>query len=82
MTAFFQMTDALGTDGKISTNVTTAQPTIAFGKGWGDFDFQSTVSVQIPDDALNVPNGSSARNEYKELRRPYTLEHRFPVSSV
>jgi hypothetical protein len=27
VTAFFQMTDALGTDGKISTNVTTAQPT-------------------------------------------------------
>jgi hypothetical protein len=60
VTAFFQMTDALGTDGKISTQVTTAQPTIAFGKGWGDFDFQSTVSVQIPVSALNVPGGPSA----------------------
>ena len=61
VTAFFQMTDALGTDGKISTNVTTAQPTIAFGKGWGDFDIQSTVSVQIPVEALNVPGGPSKR---------------------
>ena len=32
----------------ISNNVVLAQPTIAFGKGWGDFDIQSTLSVQIP----------------------------------
>src|ERR1700691_1284370 len=42
-TGFFQMADALGTPGKISTNVLTAQPTLAFGKGFGfigvpDFD--------------------------------------------
>jgi hypothetical protein len=24
-------------------------PTIAFGKGWGDFDFQSTLGVAVPD---------------------------------
>jgi hypothetical protein len=34
VTAFFQMSDPLGTPGKISNNVLTAQPTIAFGKGW------------------------------------------------
>jgi hypothetical protein len=27
-------------------------PTIAFGKGWGDFDFQSTVGVAFPDGGL------------------------------
>jgi hypothetical protein len=48
VTGFFQMTDALGTQGKISNNVLTAQPTIAVGKGFGDFDVQSTLSVQIP----------------------------------
>jgi hypothetical protein len=54
VTAFFQMSDPLGTPAKISNNVLTAQPTIAFGKGWGNFDIQSTVSVQIPVDALQV----------------------------
>jgi hypothetical protein len=29
-------------------------PTIAFGKGWGDFDFQSTLGTSIPD------NGAAA----------------------
>jgi hypothetical protein len=24
-------------------------PTVAFGKGWGDFDFQSTLGVAVPD---------------------------------
>jgi len=32
----------------------TFTPAVAFGKGWGDFDFQSTVGVSIPD------NGSAA----------------------
>jgi hypothetical protein len=54
LTAFFQMSDPLGTPGKISNNVLTAQPTIAFGKGFGDFDIQSTVSVQIPVDAIGA----------------------------
>ena len=30
-------------------------PTIAFGKGWGDFDIQSTAGVSIPDNGV-VPN--------------------------
>ena len=48
VTAFFQMSDPLNTEGKISNHVLTAQPTLAAGKGWGDFDIQSTISVQIP----------------------------------
>jgi len=33
VTAFFQMSDPLGTPGAISNNVLVAQPTVAFGKG-------------------------------------------------
>jgi hypothetical protein len=52
VTAFFQMSDPLGTPGAISNNVQVAQPTLAFGKGWGDFDIQSTLSTQIPVDSI------------------------------
>ena len=27
----------------------TYSPTLAFGKGWGGFDFQSTLGVSVPD---------------------------------
>ena len=33
VTAFFQMSDPLGTPSAISDNVLVAQPTLAFGKG-------------------------------------------------
>lgn len=62
LTAFFQMSDPMGTPGNISNNVLTAQPTIAFGKGWGDFDIQSTVSVQIPVDGLQSANFTAQQN--------------------
>jgi hypothetical protein len=62
VTAFFQMSDPLGTPGKISNNVLTAQPTIAFGKGWGDFDIQMTVSTQIPVSALSSPGTTAGTN--------------------
>lgn len=62
VTAFFQMSDPLGTPAKISNNVLTAQPTLAFGKGWGDFDIQSTVSVQIPVTALASPGNTPTMN--------------------
>jgi hypothetical protein len=47
---------------KISNNVLTAQPTLAFGKGWGDFDIQSTVSVQVPVSALSSPGNTPQMN--------------------
>jgi hypothetical protein len=62
VTAFFQMSDPLGTPAKISNNVLTAQPTIAFGKGWGDFDIQATVSTQIPVSALSSPGNTPSMN--------------------
>jgi hypothetical protein len=69
VTGFFQMTDALGTAGKISTDVLTTQPTLAVGKGWGDFDIQSTLSVQIPVSGLTVP-GTTAETNMRNFGDP------------
>ena len=63
VTGFFQMTDALGTNGKISNHVLTAQPTLAAGKGWGDFDVQSTLSVQIPVSGRDSPGNTAEMNK-------------------
>jgi hypothetical protein len=52
VTAFFQMSDPLGTPDAISNNVLVAQPTLAFGKGWGDFDIQMTISQQYPVESI------------------------------
>jgi len=62
VTGFFQMTEALNTEGKISNHVLTAQPTIAAGKGWGDFDVQSTLSVQIPVQGHGSPGNTPEMN--------------------
>jgi hypothetical protein len=62
VSGFFQMTDALGTNGKISNHVLTAQPTLAAGKGWGDFDVQSTLSVQIPVSGRDSPGDTAEMN--------------------
>jgi hypothetical protein len=58
VTGFFQMSVPSGNGAGISNNVLVAQPTLAFGKGWGDFDIQSTISVQVPVDSFNcLPAG-------------------------
>ena len=62
LTGFFQMSDPLRTPGAISNNVLTAQPTLAAGKGWGDFDIQSTISVQIPVAARSSKGKTPAMN--------------------
>ena len=51
VTGFFQMSVPSGYGAGISNNVLVAQPTLAWGKGWGDFDIQSTISVQVPVDS-------------------------------
>jgi hypothetical protein len=70
VTAFFQMSDPLNAPAKISNNILTAQPTLAFGKGWGDFDIQSTISVQVPVAALNAP-GNPAATTFANFGYPY-----------
>ncbi len=63
VSGFFQMTEALNTEGKISNHVLTAQPTIAAGKGWGDFDVQSTLSMQIPVQGHGSPGDTPEMNK-------------------
>ena len=57
LTAFFGLSVPNG-----SANYTTHHfvytPTIAFGKGWGDFDVQSTLGVSVPDDSGTKTLGS------------------------
>jgi hypothetical protein len=65
VTAFFQMSDPQGTYGKISNDILVAQPTLAFGKGWGDFDIQSTLSVQVPVEGISsgsTPGATTVTN--------------------
>ncbi len=48
LTAFMGLTVPNGSDNTSSYHYSYS-PTIAFGKGWGNFDFQSTLGVSIPD---------------------------------
>ena len=46
-------------------------PTLAFGKGWGDFDFQSTVGISIPDDgagSLGTPILVNTAFQYRLMK--------------
>ena len=62
VTAFLQESTALGTAGKISTNVDVLQPTLALGKGWGNFDIQMTLSEQFPIAGLSAPGTPTSIN--------------------
>jgi hypothetical protein len=57
LTAFMGFSVPTGDDGN-SNGHTIYTPTIAFGKGFGNFDFQSTLGVEIPNggvDRLSMP---------------------------
>jgi hypothetical protein len=56
LTAFFGLSVPSGSD-NYSSHHYGFTPTIAFGKGWGRFDFQSTVGVSIPDNG-SAPGGA------------------------
>jgi hypothetical protein len=49
LTAFMGLTVPNGSDNTTSHHFTYS-PTIAFGKGWGDFDVQATLGGSVPDD--------------------------------
>ena len=59
VTGFLQMSVPTGVN-MISNNLYILQPTLAFGKGWGDFDFQATVSQQYPVASIG-PSGTAQR---------------------
>src|SRR5579875_409984 len=51
LTLFLGISAPTGDD-PVSLRHTVYTPTIAFGKGWGNFDFQSTVADALPDGGL------------------------------
>ena len=52
----------VGNEWKNFRHVLTAQPTLAAGKGWGDFDIQLTVSVQVPVSGRDSPGDTAEMN--------------------
>ena len=66
VTAFMGFTAPTGPMGN-STGHAIFTPTVAFGKGWGDFDFQSTASVALPNgglDRLGMPVAYNTAFQY------------------
>lgn len=64
LSGFFQMSAPLFTPGKISNNLLVAQPTLAGGKGWGDFDIEMTISQQYPIDAYGIGSTSKTLSNF------------------
>jgi hypothetical protein len=70
VTAFMGFSAPTGDDGN-SAGHAIFTPTIAFGKGWGNFDFQSTVSLALPDggvERLSMPLIYNTAFQYHILR--------------
>jgi len=61
VTAFLGVTAASG-NAAFTNNTWIVTPTIAGGKGWGDFDIQATMGVAIPADHQNTLGTSLATN--------------------
>ncbi len=67
LTLFMGFSAPTGNDGN-SEGHAMYTPTIAFGKGWGDFDFQSTVGVAFPAgglDRLGMPLTYNTAFQYR-----------------
>jgi hypothetical protein len=56
LTAFLGLSVPTGS-AAFTQNHYVVTPTLAFGKGWGNFDFQSTVGVALPDNG-GAPQGA------------------------
>jgi hypothetical protein len=54
VTAFLGFTFPTGSEHNTGDHTVVA-PTIAFGKGWGDFDLQGTLGMSIPDNGAARP---------------------------
>src|SRR5579863_1193466 len=70
LTAFMGFSVPTGDDGNSSRH-TIYTPTIAFGKGFGNFDFQSTVGIAIPNggvDRLSMPLSWNTAFQYRIFR--------------
>jgi hypothetical protein len=70
VTAFMGFSAPTGDDGNSSRHGIFT-PTIAFGKGLGDFDFQSTAGIALPDGGLQrlgMPVASNTAFQYRLFR--------------
>jgi hypothetical protein len=70
LTAFMGFSVPTGDDGN-SNGHTIYTPTIALGKGFGNFDFQSTVGIAIPNggvDRLSMPLAWNTAFQYRIFR--------------
>ena len=70
VTAFLGLTLPTGSE-HITQDETIFTPTLAFGKGWGDFDVQATLGASIPANAvgnLGTPILANAALQYRILR--------------
>lgn len=56
LTAFLGLSVPSGSE-TFSADHYIVTPTLAFGKGWGDFDFQTTFGVSVPDNG-SAPAGA------------------------
>jgi hypothetical protein len=56
LSAFMGLSVPSGSE-KFSSHHYGFTPTVAFGKGWGRFDFQSTLGVSVPDNG-STPDGA------------------------
>jgi hypothetical protein len=71
LTAFFGVRAPTATNGNGSGH-TILSPTLAFGKGWGAFDLQTTLGVALPSgavDRLGTPVAWNAALQYRVLRK-------------
>jgi hypothetical protein len=71
VTAFLSTTLPTGTYSNGGTHASFS-PTLALGKGWGNFDIQSTAGVTLPTggiDVLGTPIGLNATAQYRILGR-------------
>src|SRR5690242_2806290 len=71
VTAFLTTTVPTGTYSNGATHATFS-PTLALGKGWGNFDIQSTAGVTLPTGAIDVlgtPIALNATAQYRILGR-------------
>ena len=58
LTAFFGLSVPSGSD-DFSSHHFAFTPTIAGGKGWGDFDFQTTLGMTFPDNGIFHENAGT-----------------------
>lgn len=76
LTAFMGVTVPNGSDNTTSRHFTYS-PTIAYGQGWGDFDFQSTLGISVPDNGT-VPGGAGTPLAFNTAFQYHVMKYLWP----